>query len=329
MKRKNVLSLLLPCLVAGNVYANEPVTPISPATPSKEIRAFHNLEVGVTAGTTGIGIDFSTPINSYLQVRGGFSMMPKFTLSMDFDLNTTSPGNTGEEGTESQFSGIINTLESMTGTKITDQVSMLCEPTLYNFKALVDVFPFKNKKWHLTAGIYAGSSTIGRACNATEAMPALFAANTFNTIYEKAANYDPIVEIGDFFLYLDDDLTEKVLNYGRMGMELGERVSDGTIYKMEPNEYSMVTAEIKTNSVKPYLGFGYGSNAISSNNTYNVSFDCGVLFWGGAPNIILHDGTDLTTDVTNIKGQMGNYVNLAKRFKAFPVISISVSRRLF
>ena len=91
----------------------------------------------------------------------------------------------------------------------------------------------------------------------------------------------------------------------------------------------MVTAEIKTNSVKPYLGFGYGSNAISSNNTYNVSFDCGVLFWGGAPNIILHDGTDLTTDVTNIKGQMGNYVNLAKRVKAFPVISISVSRRLF
>ena len=327
MKRKNALSLLLPCLIAGNMYANEPTSSISFTTPSKEITAFRNLGVGVTAGTTGLGIEFSTPINSYLQVRGGFSMMPKFTLSMDFDLNTANPGNTAEEG--SQFNGIINTLEEMTGTKVNDKVSMLCEPTIYNFKALVDIFPFENKKWHFSAGIYAGSSSIGRAYNATEAMPALFAANTFNTIYEKAANYDPIVEIGDFCLYLDDELTEKILSYGRMGVELGERVSDGTIYKMEPNEYSMVTAEIKTNSVKPYLGFGYGSNTFNSNSIYNISFDCGVLFWGGAPNIILHDGTNLTTDVTNINGKMGDYVNLAKRFKAFPVISISISRRLF
>ncbi len=37
---------------------------------------FSSLAVGVSASTTGIGIDVASPIGSYLAVRAGVSFMP-------------------------------------------------------------------------------------------------------------------------------------------------------------------------------------------------------------------------------------------------------------
>jgi hypothetical protein len=91
----------------------------------------------------------------------------------------------------------------------------------------------------------------------------------------------------------------------------------------------MCKAEMKVNSFKPYLGFGYGGNLIKGNDRCKISFDCGALFWGGTPSIKTHDGTDLTKDVENIRGKVGDYVDLAKKIKVFPVLNLRVAYRLF
>lgn len=292
------------------------------------IQAFKNLDLSVTAGSTGIGIDIASPINKNLQLRGGFSFMPHFNQTMHFGIQVgdkkENKYNEKGERIETKFDRLANYLEQFTGYKVDDQVDMIGEPTYYNFNLLVDWFPFHNKKWHFTAGAYIGNSRIAKAYNATEDMPSLVAVGIYNNMYEKVLNEEPIFN----GLELPPDICDKILSYGRMGIHVGDHISDGTPYMMEPNNESMVKASVKVNSFKPYIGFGYGS-AISKDKRIHASFDCGTLFWGGTPKITTHDGTDLANDVQNIDGKVGDYVGIIKSFKVFPIINLRLTYRLF
>ena len=42
---------------------------------------------------------------------------------------------------------------------------MEARPSFVNAKLLVDVFPFKNKHWRITAGLYFGGRTVAKAVN--------------------------------------------------------------------------------------------------------------------------------------------------------------------
>lgn len=314
MKKKSTLLLLLPLLAITKSYGFEP-------TEKQGVRPFSQLEIGVNASTLGIGFDFATPINDYLSLRGGYTFMPKFTLSMEFGVGIEEDTPTAAEGevVESKFDKMASIVEGLTGSKVNDHVTMLAQPTMHNFKLLVDVHPFNNKHWRFTTGFYAGPSTIARVCNSSEDMPTLYAANMFNNMYEKAVIDEPVISWNGMDLYAG----EALLEYGRLGFAVGNR-ADGTVYKMEPNEYCMVGVEAHTNAFKPYLGFGYSGG----NGKTHLNLDCGLLFWGGVPDIITHDGTNLTQDITNIEGKMGQYMNLARRFTVFPMLSIGISRVL-
>ena len=314
MKRKSALLLLLPFMAITKSYCFEPAV-------KQNIRPFSQLEIGVNASTLGIGFDFATPINDYLSLRGGYTFMPKFTLSMEFGVGIEegTPAVGEGEVVESKFDKMASIVEGLTGSKVNDHVTMLAEPTMHNFKLLVDVHPFNNKHWRFTTGFYAGPSTIARVSNSAEDMPTLYAANMFNNMYDRAIIDEPVISWNGMDLYAG----EALLEYGRLGFAVGNR-ADGTVYKMEPNEYCMVGVEAKTNAFKPYLGFGYSGG----NGKTHLNLDCGLLFWGGAPDIITHDGTNLTRDITNIEGQMGKYMDLARRFTMFPMLSIGISRVL-
>ena len=314
MKRKSILLLLLPFLAITKSYCFEPAV-------KQNVRPFSQLEIGVNASTLGLGFDFATPINDYLSLRGGYTFMPKFTVSMEFGVGIEEGAPAVGEGevVESKFDKMASIVEGLTGSKVNDHVTMLAQPTMNNFKLLVDVHPFNNKHWRFTTGFYAGPSTIARVSNSAEDMPTLYAANMFNNMYDKAIIDEPVISWNGMDLYAG----EALLEYGRLGFAVGNR-ADGTVYKMEPNEYCMVGVEAKTNAFKPYLGFGYSGG----NGKTHLNLDCGVLFWGGAPDIIIHDGTNLTHDITNIEGQMGKYMDLARRFTVFPMLSIGISRVL-
>lgn len=324
MKRGlKLLTLILVLLCHTTIKAQ--TTPIT--KESRKIKAFSKLDVAVTGGTTGIGIDFATPLNNSFRIRGGFTFMPHFEYDMDFPISV------GEEDVrqydqngnpiETKFEKLAGMLENLTGMKVNDTFNMTGEPNFYNFKLLLDVYPLKNKHWHITAGVYAGSSKIGKAVNTIEDAPTLIAVNMYNQMYDKAANDMPVLDWGDYCIYMP-----KLVEYGRMGAYVGKK-NDGTVYKLEPNEENMVKVDMKVNNIKPYIGFGYGNSMMDNNKKYNVSMECGVLFWGGVPNVITHDGTDITRGFKKVWGKQGEYVDIVEKFKVFPVINVRIARRLF
>lgn len=301
---------------------------------SQENGFFKHLDASLTVGSTGLGFDLASPMGEYAQLRAGFSFMPHIHYKMNFEVQV------GDDASKSKskFQTLSGLLKDMTGYQVDNSVDMIGVPTYYNFNLLVDVFPFKNNKhWHFTAGFYWGNSKIGKAYNTTEDMPSLVAVGIYNNMYDKAIRKESFVTInynGNPIAITDDPelqdmLYEKFREYGRMGVWIGNHVSDGSPYIVEPDENSMVKAEVRANAFKPYLGFGYGGRLFKGDDRYKISFDCGAMFWGGTPSILTHDGTDLAKDVEDVKWKVGDYVRLIKGVKAFPVLNIRITRTLF
>ena len=307
---------------------------------------FNHLDLGVTLGTTGIGLDAAMPVGDYVKLRTGFEVMPRFNYDMNFGVESFD--GTGTSIDQSTFNRMAEVLYGLTGFKVDQNVTMKGKPTMWNFKFMVDVYPFKNNKhWHFTAGFHWGPSKIAEAVNAQEDSPSLFAVGMYNHIYDVAyADWvldipTPLIETETTgAVYMDPSMEKTILSMGRMGIPIGKYSHDmtdaqgnihkkGETYYMQPNENSMVTVEARTNSFKPYLGVGYEGRLIKGNDNYKIGFDAGVMFWGGTPSIITHDGMDLANDVEDINGKVGDYVKLIKGVKAFPVLNLRITRRIF
>ena len=102
----------------------------------------------------------------------------------------------------------------------------------------------------------------------------------------------------------------------------------GDAYRMYPDVDNMVSANAFVNKVRPYIGVGY-STAITRDKSTMFSVDCGAMMWGGAPELITHEGIDMARDLERINGQVDRYVRLIKKVKCFPVLELRFSHRLF
>ena len=317
----------------------------------KDPNIFNHLDLSITAGTTGVGFDLAAPIGDYVKLRTGFSAMPRF------DLPTTYKIQVGDDATKSKskFENIANRLEPTLGRKIEPKVGAIRQFTMWNWNVMVDVYPFKqNKHWRFTGGFYLGPSQVAEAFNDTESMPTLMAVNLYNTAYDKLHGKTrreltdvQLIDLGtgleDFARDIDDliILQEKFDRYGRMGVKMGTYRKDivdeqgnvihkeGETYFLEPDENCMVKATMHVNNFKPYAGFGYEGRLVKGNDRYLVSFDCGLMFWGGTPELKTHDGTDLIHDVRDVPGRIGSNVRFIEKFKAFPVLNVRLTRKLF
>ncbi len=312
----------------------------------KEHNIFQHLDISLTAGTTGIGIDVASPVGKYVQLRAGYEFMPRFTKRMEFDLTINGEPAIvyDEQGykQETTFTQMNDFLYELTGYDVEDHVDMIGKPTINNFKFLVDVYPFQqNKHWHFTAGFYWGPSRFAYAENAIEFMRTLNAVGIYNQMYNKAVNGEPLIKYEGVSLEVPEELNNKILDMGLLGFAVGYFKHDivdnagnviheaGERYIVEPDARGMVTVTAESNSFKPYLGFGYGGRMIKNRDDWHVSFDCGAMFWGGTPNLYMHDGINLTEDVENISGQVGTYVDLFSALKVFPVLSFRITKRIF
>lgn len=321
----------------------------------KENNVFQHLDLSVTAGTTGVGLEVSSPIGEYLQLRAGYDFMPRFTAKMKFDI--TIGGKPAHQydaqgnPVESAFDKMQRLMYGFSGYEVDDHVDMLGKPTMNNFKLLLDIFPFKtNKHWHFTAGFYWGPSQFAMADNTTEAMTSLLAVGIYNRIYERAELNYPLMDWEDMGIseeiidkyhlnFIPSELYQQIVSYGRLGFTLGtfkHGVVDaynvehkaGETYNMEPGEDGMIHVKAKSNAFKPYVGFGYGGNLAKGRDDWKISFDAGVWFWGRT-KLYVHDGIDLINDVENIEGQVGDYVDLFRAFKVYPVLNLRITKRLF
>ena len=319
----------------------------------KTHNVFQHLDLSVNVGTSGIGFDVATPIGNYVQLRAGYEFMPQFHVGIDFPIEVGGEPavkyDANGNRVESTFDRLAKNLKELTGYEVEDHVEMIGKMTMNNFKLLVDVFPFQeNKHWHFTAGFYLGPSQFARADNSIDAMTSLLAVGMYNHIYDRVENAyytgAPILDITiggqKFSPELNPNQELAILNNGRMGFQLGQYKEDvysetgllihqkGDPYIMEPGADNQVHVYAKTNSFKPYLGFGYGGRLVKNRDDWKVSVDAGVMFWG-KPDLYTHDGTNLTKDVENISGKVGDYVDLFKGLYVYPMVSVRFTKTIF
>ncbi len=319
----------------------------------KTHNVFQHLDLSVNVGTSGIGFDVATPIGNYVQLRAGYEFMPQFHVGIDFPIEVGGEPavkyDANGNRVESTFDRLAKNLKELTGYEVEDHVEMIGKMTMNNFKLLVDVFPFQeNKHWHFTAGFYLGPSQFARADNSIDAMTSLLAVGMYNHIYDRVENAyytgAPILDITiggqKFSPELNPNQELAILNNGRMGFQLGQYKEDvysetgllihqkGDPYILEPGPDNQIHVYAKSNSFKPYLGFGYGGRLAKNRDDWKVSFDAGVMFWG-KPDLYTHDGTNLTKDVENISGKVGDYVDLFKGLYVYPMVSVRFTKTIF
>jgi hypothetical protein len=323
---------------------------------------FQHMDVSLTAGTTGIGIDVASPVGKYVQLRAGYEFMPRFTKRMEFELTINGkPAKAYDKDGYRQattFDKMNDLLYEFTGYDADDHADMIGKPTINNFKFLVDVFPFQqNKHWHFTAGFYWGPSRFAYAENATESMRTISAVGIYNNMYNKlhgktkrelaSVKLVDLSVLGPEYkdLYFDIDMLYALQQgfdaAGRMGVILGTYVNDvldkdgnvihkkGEYYMMTPDDDDMVKADMKVNAFKPYIGVGYEGRLVKGNDRLTVAVDGGIMLWGGKPSLITHDGTDLIHDVEGITGKVGSYVDVMSKLSVYPTLSVRFAYTIF
>lgn len=318
MKRSIITLLFACCLSLSAIKADDLKN-----YPTAASRLADTFDLGITLGSTGVGVELSAMPTSFMRVRTGVDFMPRFNVPLNFNVDNYRDG--AVAGTD--FSKLQEMMKEISGFDVDKTVKMDCKAKMVNFKLLVDFFPLRNKHWYLTAGFYWGSSKIGSAVNAMEEMPSLVAIGMYNKMYDYVMNTDFIEEpiYNDFYLdpEVADALKDRMEEYGMIGIHVGDR-PDGTPYMMKPGSDATVKADLIVNSFKPYLGAGY---VTTFGRHINFSVDGGVLFWGGTPKVVTHEGVDLAKDVDNIAGKVGSYVKVAKAMKVYPVLNLRIAYR--
>lgn len=302
----------------------------------------NKLEVAANIGTTGFGLEVASPVTKWTKLRLGVDFMPRIAIPMTFGLDSYIDGEISQS-----FGRIQNMMYEMTGMTIDKEIKMESKPTLTTMRLLVDVYPFRNRHWHLTAGIFVGGNSAGKSINKIQEMPSLLGLNMYNRMYyqyqdiptsskEAFQEYvidnpinlpilgeqyiDPDMESAEFDMFYN--YISKFQSYGELGIHVGDH-KDGTPYMMYPDEDGTVSAKAKVWKVRPYVGFGYGG-FMDRDKHWHASFDAGVQFWGGAPKITTHDGTVLN-GLVDLRGKVDSYMNLMKALVVYPTIDFRLA----
>ena len=279
----------------------------------KRGNSLKHLEVSLTLGTSGVGLDVALPVSQFMQVRLGYDYMPQFKKLLRMNLAGGGEAARQYDGqgnrVRTKFDKIQQYLYEESGMEIDDHILLTGRLNMHNLKALVDIYPFKyNKHWHFTAGVYYGPAQLAKADDATESQTTLSLMELYNLDYEKASSSDAIK------------------SYGRLTLYPGDK--NGKPCLVDPTDDGSVKISVKTSEIKPYIGVGYTGRLISSRDDWKVSAALGVWIWDGAPKQRMHDGTDLS-DLSNIYGTLGSCVSVFNALKVYPVLSVRFAKTIF
>lgn len=276
--------------------------------------SFKHLELSLTAGTTGVGLDVAIPLCRFMQIRLGYDYMPSF--KKQFSMNLAGGGQAARQYNaqgnriRTPFDRIQQFMFEETGTDIDDHILLTGKLTMHNMKAFVDIYPLRyNKHWHITAGVYYGPEEFAKTESTIESQTTLSMMDSYNTMCEEAGASDPIK------------------SYGRLALYPGDR--NGKPCLVDPADDGTVRISVRSNAIKPYFGFGYTGRLVGTRDDWKVSAELGVLFWGGTPSQRMHDGTDLSQNMKNIPGALGDYVGIIKAMKVYPVLNVRFAKTIF
>lgn len=109
----------------------------------EEFGLFDHLGAGISLGTDGIGLEVSSHINDYVGVRLGYSFMPSYKYSGDFDIDS-------DEGW----------LRKEDGSGYYEKVEVEGKLHMGDLKVLFDIYPSAKSSFRFTAGAYFGKNKL-------------------------------------------------------------------------------------------------------------------------------------------------------------------------
>lgn len=287
---------------------------------------FRHLEVSLTAGTTGVGIDLAAPLCKFMQVRIGYDYMPQFSQTYNIYLaaggqQTRQYDDKGNR-ISTPFDNIEQYMYEQTGAELDDYIVMKGKTSMHNMKFLIDIYPFKyNKHWHFTTGIYYGPAEFVKAENDPQSDKNIELINDYNKRYGSAGDDDAIKGYGKITLYPGDYAQNHIIGL--------TQYKTGDPYLIDMPEDGKIEIRTKSNAIKPYIGFGYTGRLAKYRDDWKISAELGVMIWGGTPVQSLNESTNLSKDVIHIPGKMGKIVGVTEALKVFPVLSVRFAKTLF
>ncbi|MCD7975856.1 MAG: hypothetical protein LUG51_01390 [Tannerellaceae bacterium] len=199
-----------------------------PVKAQQGMKPFEHLGVGLEVGTLGAGLDFAVPVHSHLVVRAGFNILP-FSYSDDYYINHDRQRLNDLINDTPEFKQILidQGLGQYTNTdNLPHDIDLDGKLRMVNGKVVVDYYPFKTSSFHVIAGLYFGKNKIitldGQVDPNTNKLLGL--ANS----YFPDEEFDSSVTVEDYRIVADDN--------------------------------GNINANLKINSVKPYLGIGFGNS---------------------------------------------------------------------
>lgn len=323
MKRSALLLMLILSVVTSRAQY---VSSLQPQKYDKTLHwggAFQHLDLLYNISTTGIGIEAATPLGEDFRLRAGITYMPPLMKK-----HLTCQVYVGED--KRHFEDVQDLMFREKGYLMQDKVAMTGKWQMFNGKVLVDYYPLDDeKKFRITAGFYFGPARIAKITTDGESAATLSCIGAYNKKYFEVPDGSEILQWGLAGLYMGTYAHDVVDNDGTILHQKGDA------YLMTPNDDGQLEMEVKTNSLKPYLGVGYelpfrSLGLEKKTNKWKFAFDAGVLFWGGSPSVRAStDGIDLVRDIDNIPGKKGDYIKKIKKLAVYPNISISVVHHIF
>ncbi len=282
---RNYISQL--CRVAMVAAAIAVLTPAMSAQESKkdvhsENGLFNHLAVGLQTGLAGTGIDVAMPVHRIVTLRAGI-------MGNAFGDIKFKAINTASEITQVQ----LVEDDAVKRANMIDKVELALKPRFWNAYVMAEVHPFPTP-FYFAAGVFAGSRTFLHFRNTNDgALQPLYDAN------QKVQDYNALFHT----------------NYPPVGLKFGD-------YVFTADENYNIDVKMKTWTVKPYLGIGFGQS-MARHHRLSFNLDAGLMFWG-SPKFVLNNGKTIKS--TSKSSGITHFVSW---FSAYPLIQFRLAYKIY
>ncbi len=279
-------------------------------TAAEAQEAFKSLAAGAEIGTTGAGIELSMPVyKDLLVVKAGVNFP-----SVSVNVNTSVDGigtDINDQIREVKQQLAEYDLEDPLKTTFKEDVQLSARPklNLTTLKALLEVYPFRNSSFHVTAGAYFGLSGNGLV-SADIYTDAEFWRNyksvkqevhTLNEMYDGQIPGYESIEIDD-------------IDFNVFGKTLRVNEKDGKGH---------VDARFDVWTVRPYIGVGFGRSL--PKNHFGVQFDLGV-WYHGTPVMASNSEVKFNSNAETVLESMPKSL---EKISVWPQMSVRLVYRIF
>lgn len=200
------------------------------------------IGVGLNVGTNGVGLDASLGLTRFVQVRGGYTFVPKCEFEYEADVYNDA---------RTVINAWNAAMPDLAVPVLSDDTPVIIQPNASTAHLLLDVYP--GRAFHLTVGAYFGQEDVLHVWNTEKSLTqGMYVAN----------------ECIDLINGMYPDM--RPIN--RVGVQMGN-------YLFTPDAEGNIMAEARVKKVRPYAGVGFG-RAVPRKRRMGCSLDLGVQYWG-------------------------------------------------